>query len=157
MGPMLRWFLFTIAFGLLPFALSMLLNAFGGGRVGAALTSPALLFFAVMVCAAQVSGLLVTLSAEKPIAPSRRDLLSACFGVFLLGGVFSAMLYGVYVNHELNDPGVRWNATCSRVGVKLDGCAEWLNFRMNLFTFSIWVAAFAALVGTWAEWMRSRA
>jgi hypothetical protein len=41
---MLRWLLFAIAFGLLPFALSMLLNEFGGGRVGAALTSPALLF-----------------------------------------------------------------------------------------------------------------
>lgn len=157
MGPMLRWFLFTIAFGLLPFSLSMLLNEFGRGRVGTALTSPALLFFAVMVCAAQVSGLLVTLSGEEQITPSRRDLLSACFGVFLLGGVFSAMLYGVYVNHELNDPGVRWNATCSRGGVKLDACAEWLTFRMNLFTFSVWVAAFAALVGTWTEWMRSRA
>jgi hypothetical protein len=30
MGPMLRWFVFTIAFGLLPFGVSMLLNEFGG-------------------------------------------------------------------------------------------------------------------------------
>jgi hypothetical protein len=141
MGPMLRWFLFTIGFGLLPFALAVVLRELGGGRVGAALTSPALLFFAVMVCAAQVSGLLVTLSAGEPIPRNRRDLLSAFFAVFLLGGVFSAMLYGVYVNHELNDPALRWNTACSRAGGKLDGCADWLTFRMNLFTFSMWVAA----------------
>lgn len=152
---MLRWFVFTIAFGLLPFAVSSLLQTLGAGRFVVALASPALLFFSVMVCAAQLSALLSTFSAGEPLTPARRDVLAGFFAVFLLGAVVCAILYGVIVSHELNDPGVRWATSCARPGLNLAECSGWQTLRLNLFTLSIWVAAFFAVVGTISEWKRS--
>jgi hypothetical protein len=154
MGPMLRWFVFTIAFGLLPFAIGTLQRLLGGHTAGA-LHSPALLFFSVMVCAAQLSGILGTFADAHAVERKEREILSGFFAIFLFGAVVSAILYGTYVRHELNEPALRGSTSCSRPGVKLDGCTEWLNFRMNLFTLSIWVAAFFATMGTVAEWKRS--
>ena len=152
---MLRWFVFTIAFGLLPFGVSTLLQTVEAGRIAVALASPALLFFSVMVCAAQLSALLGTLSAEEPLPPARRDVLAGFFALFLLGAVICAILYGVVVSHELNDPGARWATSCARPGLGLDECPRWQAFRLNLFTLSIWVAAFFAITGTISEWKRS--
>lgn len=155
MGPMLRWFVFTIAFGLLPFGVSILLQSLSEGA-GMVPHSPALLFFAVMICAAQLGAIFGTFLDAQRQGSDNREILSPLFGVFLLGAVFSAAMYGVYMHHELNDPGLRWNTSCSRPGVKVDGCSQWLVFRVNLFTLSVWVAAFAGVVGTWSEWTRSR-
>ena len=85
--------------------------------------APALLFFSVMVCTAQLAGINTTVSGADPLPSRRREILDAFFGLFLLGAVFSAVLYGIYMSHELNDPALQWNASCARPGVKLDGCA----------------------------------
>ena len=156
MGPMLRWFVFTIAFGLLPFSLSGLVQVLSGRAFASVPNAPALLFFSVMVCTAQLAGINTTVSGADPLPSRRREILDAFFGLFLLGAVFSAVLYGIYMSHELNDPALQWNASCARPGVKLDGCAAWLTFRVNVFAVSIWVAASAVVLGTWAEWTRSR-
>jgi len=111
---MLRWFLFTIAFGLLPFGVSVLLQLLSG-RAAMVPHSPALLFFAVMICAAQVGAIFSSFLDAQ--GSHRREILSPLFGVFLLGAVFSAAMYGVYMHHDLNDPGLRWNTSCSRPGV----------------------------------------
>jgi hypothetical protein len=153
MGPMLRWFVFTIAFGLLPFGVAVLLQLLSG-RAAMVPHSPALLFFAVMICAAQVGAIFSSFLDAQ--GSDKREILSPLFGVFLLGAVFSAAMYGVYMHHDLNDPGLQWNTSCSRPGVKVDGCSQWLMFRVNLFTLSVWVAAFAGVLGTWSEWTRSR-
>ncbi len=152
---MLRWFVFTITFGLLPFGVSSLLQTLDAGRIAMALVSPALLFFSVMICAAQLSALLGTLAAQEPLAPARRDLLAGFFALFLLGAVICAILYGVFVSHELNDPGAQWATSCGHPGLNLDECARWQAFRLNLFTLSVWVAAFFAIAGTISEWKRS--
>lgn len=48
MGPMLRWFVFTIGMGLLPFGFSVLLQVLRGVPPNQWQSSPELLFFSVM-------------------------------------------------------------------------------------------------------------
>ncbi|HEY0036892.1 MAG TPA: hypothetical protein VGB66_09415 [Longimicrobium sp.] len=156
MGPMLRWFVFTIAFGLLPFSLSGLVQVLSGRGFASAPDSLALLFFSVMVCTAQLAAIYAALSDADSLSARSREILNAFFGLFLLGAVVSAVMYGIYMSHDLNDPALQWNGTCARGGVNLDACSAWLSFRVNLFALSVWVAAFAGVLGTWSEWIRSR-
>lgn len=166
MGPMLRWFVFTITFGLLPFGFSVLLQALHGSGAGPWQNSPELLFFSVMVCSAQMAEIFTSLTTSSGLLKRRRSLLSWMFCVFLIGGVCSAMLYGVYVDHERS---ARWliQAGCPptreelmMVEVNARGdlaiCKEWLEFQTNLFRFSIWMAVLAAVFGTATEWARTR-
>lgn len=163
---MLRWFVFTITFGLLPFGFSVLLQALHGPDAGPWQNSPELLFFSVMVCSAQMAEIFAALSGGTGLRRRRRTLLSWMFCLFLVGGVCSSMLYGVYVDHERT---ARWlsAAGCPAPGgvpvlrdfpspQVRDACHEWLDFQTNLFRFSIWLAAGAAILGTATEWMRTR-
>jgi hypothetical protein len=151
---MLRWFVFTITFGLLPFGFSVLLQALH------------LLFFSVMVCSAQMAEIFATLSGGKWLRRRKRTLLSWMFCLFLVGGVCSSMLYGVYVDHERSarwlSPG-RCPAPDQPAAMRdvrsppiRDACHEWLDFQTNLFRFSVWIAVGAAILGTVTEWIRTR-
>lgn len=106
MGPMLRWYVFTIALGLLPFGFSATLQTLRGVPPSQWQNSPELLFFSVMLCAAQLGGIFDTLSQGPPPGRLHRSLLGFAFGLFLLAAILSAGLYGVYIDHERGGPDV---------------------------------------------------
>lgn len=163
MGPMLRWVVFTLLFGLLPFALSVLLQLLQGNGVAWWRSTPELLFFSVMVCAVEMGELFGSLSSAEH-RPARPDLLAGAFCLLLLVSVLSSGLYGVHV-HQQRDP--EWIAMASACGPLLQNrgvadaadpstCAAWVVFQGNLFTLSTGVAALVAGVGTVMEWIRMR-
>ena len=90
MGPMLRWFLFTIAMGLLPFGFSGLLRSLRGVPPEKWQNSPELLFFSVMVSASQLGGIFDTLSKRHRYRSPRHVILGFAFGFFLLSAILAA-------------------------------------------------------------------
>jgi hypothetical protein len=162
---MLRWFVFTIAMGLLPFGFSVLLQALRGVPPHEWQSSPELLFFGVIVGASQLDGILAALSSGSESMKAWRTFVSAMFGWFLLSAIVSAALYGVYVDQVRSDPARILGSACAVVkqvpaaadAVAIDDkCTEWLDFQENLFRFSIWMAVTAALLGTTTEWICTR-
>lgn len=155
-----RWFVFTIAMGLLPFGFSALLQTLRGVPPERWQNSPELLFFSVMVCAVQMGEIFTTLASGGEVRSFRRAVLSSAFGMFLLGAILSAALYGVYADHERNDPSVPIGARCasppSAVAPEVHTCTEWLAFQTNLYSFSIGLALLVGSVGTITEWARTR-
>lgn len=163
---MLRWFVFTIGMGLLPFGFSVLLQTLRGIAPGQWQNSPELFFFSSVVCASQLDGIFASLASIKRRAGDReRALLVATFGLFLLGAILAAALYGVYVDHARNDPARVIGATCGVAGGRTpsytlagvqEHCSQWLAFQGNLFTFSLWMAGMLGTWGTITEWIRTR-
>lgn len=157
MGPMLRWFVFTIAMGLLPFGFSVLLQALRGVPPHEWQNSPELLFFSVMVCAAQLGGIFDTISARGRFGRPRHALLSFAFGFFLLAAILSAGLYGVYVDQERSARACGVNTSfTAEAAPYANHCSEWLDFQTNLYKFSIVVAWVVGSFGTVTEWVRTR-
>lgn len=163
---MLRWFVFTIAMGLLPFGFSVLLQALRGVPPAEWQNSPELLFFSLLVSASQLDGVVASLSAGKVDEGTWQTLLGTLFGCFLISAIVSAALYGVYLDHARNDPARVAGMTCeaimgqvprTRAPAEIRGrCAEWLDFQSNLFTLSIWMSVPVGVVGTFTEWTRTR-
>lgn len=166
MGPMLRWFVFTIAMGLLPFGFSILLQVLRGVPPSEWQNSPELLFFSVMVSASQLDGIFASFSSATSGEGRGRGLLNAMFGWFLIASIVAAALYGVYVDHARNDPARVVGSACAAVVGQVPGpghpvgierhCGEWLAFRANLFTLSTWLAGVVGVFGTITEWIRTR-
>ncbi len=166
MGPMLRWFVFTIGMGLLPFGFSVLLQALRGVPPDGWQSSPELLFFSVMVSASQLDGIFTSLSTTRGPEARARALLSAMFGLFLLSGILASAFYGVYVDQARSDPARVIGTACATLLAQPSAagepaamrahCAEWLSFQSNLFTFSAWIAGLAGMIGTMTEWARTR-
>jgi hypothetical protein len=166
MGPMLRWFVFTIAMGLLPFGFSILLQVLRGVPPSDWQNSPELLFFSVMVSASQLDGIFASFSSGPSGEGEGRGLLNAMFGWFLIIAIFAAALYGVYMDHARNDPARVVGSACAAVVRQVSGqghppgierhCGEWLAFRANLFTLSMWMAGLVGITGTISEWIRTR-
>jgi uncharacterized protein (DUF2342 family) len=166
MGPMLRWFVFTMGMGLLPFGFSVLLQVLRGVPPERWQSSPELLFFSVMVSASQLDGISTSLaSPAREGEGGSRGLLSAMFGLFLLCAITTAALYGVYADMGRNDPARVVGSTCVAVVAQAsiasesamrEHCTEWLSFQHNLFTLSMWMAGGLGLMGTLTEWARTR-
>lgn len=166
MGPMLRWFVFTIGMGLLPFGFSVLLQILRSVPPGEWQSSPELLFFSVMVSASQLDGISTSLASPGREGESlTRGLLGAMFGFFLLSAIVTAALYGVYADLGRNDPARVVGAACAAVVAQVpaasdplmrEHCTGWLAFQGNLFTLSMWIAGTIGLMGTLTEWVRTR-
>lgn len=170
MGPMLRWFVFTVGMGLLPFGFSILQQGLRGIPPAQWQNSPELFFFSIVVCAAQLDGIFTTLASPRAAWGDlrvERTLLSTMFGLFLLVAIVAAALYGVYVDQARNDPARVAGAACMAVAGRprlmvpmpdylREHCTEWLSFQANLFTFSTWVAGAVGVLGTVTEWIRTR-
>lgn len=166
---MLRWFVFTIGMGLLPFGFSVLQQALRGIPPAQWQNSPELFFFSIVVCASQLDGIFTSLGSprtKEEDGDGGRALLVPMFGLFLFVAIFAAALYGVYVDQARNDPARVIGAACAAgrgrplpaqlpAGVR-EHCTEWLAFQGNLFTVSTWLAAVIAVIGTAAEWLRTR-
>jgi hypothetical protein len=166
MGPMLRWYVFTIAMRLLPFSFSVLLQCLRGVPPSEWQSSPELLFFSVMVSASQLGGIFATLSSGRGRWGAWPTFLSMMFGLFLISAIISAALYGVYVDQERNLAALAPGLGCAELlgGEVAEGitaslagtCREWLDFQTNLFRFSIWMAGAVGVLGTFTEWVRTR-
>lgn len=158
MGPMLRWYVFTVALGLLPFGFSATLQTLRGVPPSQWQNSPELLFFSVMLCAAQLGGIFDTLSRGPRLGRLRKSLLSFAFGFFLLAAILSAGLYGVYIDHEREVRMCQAANTpfTSPAPMPTGRCAEWLDFQTNLYRFSIVIACIVGSFGTVTEWIRTR-
>lgn len=87
---MLRWFVFTLAMGLLPFGFSALLQTLRGVPPAEWQNSPELLFFSVMVCASQLGGIFETLSQGQVIGRLRKTLLNFGFGFYLIAAILAS-------------------------------------------------------------------
>ena len=163
---MLRWFVFTITMGLLPFGFSVLLQALRGVPPAEWQNSPELLFFSLLVSASQLDGVFASLSSGRVGKGKWQTMLNTLFGCFLVSAIVSAALYGVYLDHARNDPARVAGTTCeaimeqvrrTRAPVEIGGrCAEWLDFQSNLFTLSIWMSVLVGVAGTFTEWTRTR-
>lgn len=163
MGPMLKWFVFTVGAGLLPFAFSAFMRTVYGRTGDGAYNSPELLFFALMVSAVALGEIHGNSGSRW-----RRQRFGVCFAILLFGVVTSAALYGVYVSHEQHSPGARVGVDCrifsaGASGAKLAvgeelrlACGEWLDVQSALFLISIWVAVGAGVFTTCIEWHRAR-
>ncbi|HEX2079394.1 MAG TPA: hypothetical protein VHG08_16835 [Longimicrobium sp.] len=171
MSRMLKWFLFTGFFGLLPFGFSVLFKSLREPH-GVLESSPELLFFSIVVSAAGVAELV----GNMPEHGWKKVLLAAGGAVLLAGAVISASLYGVYVDHTFNTPGRELGLNCSlfdpqenlhgRVGgltadslrasvrTIAEDCREWMDFQRRVFKLSIWLALALGFVGTVCEWHR---
>ena len=158
MGPMLRWFIFTIAMGLLPFGFSGMLQTLRGVPPEEWQNSPELLFFSVMVSASQLGGIFDTLMHSRRYGRRQHVLLSFAFGFFLLAAILSSGLYGVYVDHERSARACQSASAAITVDQAVDPgyCTEWLDFQTNLYNFSIVVAGIVGSFGTVTEWVRTR-
>lgn len=165
MRPMLRWFVFTVGFGLLPFGFSILLAALERGSVLPVRRSPELLFFAVMVAGVQLGALLTEPPAEH--GQGRGNWLMWVNGFFLLMSIMAAGLYGVYVDRERNLSPLCRQATQNGTEIlaavppmaergNLDRCPEQVRFLENVFLISVWLAIVFLALGTLAEWHRTR-
>lgn len=155
---MLRWFVFTIAMGLLPFGFSALLQTLRGVAPGEWQNSPELLFFSVMVCASQLGGIFETLARRQVRGRVRRTLLSFGFGFYLVAAIRVSGLYGVYIDRERSAPrchGANASFT-SRGPAHASECRGWLDFQTNLYRFSIVIAGVAGGFGMVTEWVRTR-
>jgi len=155
---MLRWFVFTIAMGLLPFGFSALLQTLRGVPPGEWQNSPELLFFLVMVCASQLGGIFETLAGRHVHGRVRRTLLSFGFGFYLIASILASGLYGVYIDHERSAPGCHGtNASFTSGGTAhASECRDWLDFQTNLYRLSIVIAGVAGGFGMVTEWVRTR-
>lgn len=166
MGPMLRWFVFTIAMGLLPFGFSVLLQALRGLPPGQWQNSPELLFFSVMVSASQLDGIFSSLASPRGGEVASRTVPSAMFGSFLVSAILAAALYGVYADQARSDPARVIGTACATIlsqppaapdpAAMRTQCTGWLNYQANLFTFSLWMAGVLGMMGTFTEWTRTR-
>lgn len=163
---MLRWYVFTIAMGLLPFGFSVLLQTLRGVPPAEWQSSPELLFFSMLVSAAQLDGAFTARAEPQNGHDGWPALLGAMFGCFLVTSILSAALYGVYVDHARDDPARGAGSTCEMVVRYAGGtrypdevrhrCGEWLDFQANLFTLSTWMSCAVGVAGTLAEWARTR-
>lgn len=146
MGSLLRWFVFSVGFGLLPFAFSVLLRLLHGEPPELVQNAPELLFFALMLAAIQM-GECVAENGRAGGSRARRDVV---FSFFLLIGICAAVMYGVYVQ-------ALRGAECPANGAGTHPpCVGWVTFQSNVFSLSAWTAAFAAVVGTIVEATRTR-
>lgn len=137
MGPLLRWFVFSVGFGLLPFAFSVLLRLLHGEPPALVRNAPELLFLALMLSAIQMGESAGAGRSGRRLAQRMRSL-SFCF--FLLLAIFAAVAYGVYVQ------GTRETECPSTLTPR--ACRDPSTFESNVFSLSMWIAAMAAAVGT---------
>lgn len=171
MSRMLKWFLFTGFFGLLPFGFYVLFKSLREPD-GALESSPELLFFSIVVSAAGVAELVGNLPAHR----WRKVILASGGAVLVAGAVVSACLYGVYVDHTFNTPGRELGLNCSlfdpqanlrgqvgeltanslRASVQTltEDCREWMDFQRRVFRLSIWLAIGLGFIATVCEWLR---
>ncbi|HEU0015601.1 MAG TPA: hypothetical protein VFQ45_18130 [Longimicrobium sp.] len=155
MGPMLRWFVFTIGFGLLPFGFRLLLEALHSSRVEPWNNTPELLFFCVMVCGVEMGEIFCTFSSETEMGPVRARALSIAFCVLMLFAFIAAGLYGIYMDQER----LRLLAAteCARMcATSINGGVDALDFQQNVYRLSIWLSALLGVGATALEWLRTR-
>ena len=92
-----RWFTFSVAFSLLPFATSVVLRWLTGTFEWAALHgSPELLFCSLMVSAVALGDLFELNKRIGGDAP-----LQLLFSIFVIGVIGSAILYGAFVYDQI--------------------------------------------------------
>lgn len=154
MGPMLRWFVFSIGFALLPFSFRLVMLRLRGVPGTGPQNAPELLFFSVMICAGQIADIFTALTGRAGFKRRRRRLLGLLLGLFLLGSVMCAALYGVYVDHQRYRPAPLLQE--NEVHRELDIRAEWIAFERNLFGASVYLAVAFGVAGTFAVWLRTR-
>jgi hypothetical protein len=154
MRPLLRWLVFNVGFGLLPFGFSILLGLLHGEAPRFVQNAPELLFFTLMLCAIQMG--------ESFAAPGggngrRGTLRDAAFCGFLLVGVITAALYGVYVQAARGmAPAGGGNACAAASPEPGRACAGWVTFQSNVFSLSVVLAVAIGIAGTAAQWIRTR-
>jgi hypothetical protein len=125
-------------------------------------SAPELLFFTVMVCAVEMGEILGTAAKEPEQMRRARGALPTMFCILLIGGLISAVCYGVYVAGEFGDVG-RMSSACagaatasSSGGQALSAsCKEWIVFQGNLLRFSGWMALFFGAAATITETFRT--
>lgn len=94
---LVRWFTFGVMFALIPLLWSLLIRYFTGKLTfAAAAESPEILFFSLMVDATSLADLndVARPRTKRDLVDLMRDILWAAL---LLGAVFSAIFYGVFL------------------------------------------------------------
>jgi hypothetical protein len=141
MGPLLRWFVFNVAFGLLPFVFSVLLRLLHGEPPELVQNAPELLFLSLMLSAVQMGEAFGDGVAPARASRSPGGLWSAVFCAFLLVAITSAVVYGLYVQAR-------------RESVGADP-TRWVTFQSNVFSLSVVLAVVVVAGGTGAELART--
>lgn len=153
MGPLLRWFVFNVAFGLLPLAFSVLLRLLHGESPDLVQNAPELLFFTLMLCAIQMGESAGSTAGGPPGGTMVRATRDAAFCGFLLVGILTAVVYGVYVQ-ALRGLGSAVVSPCGAAAGP--ACTQWVTFQSNVFNLSLGLALIVGVAGTFAELLRMR-
>lgn len=156
MGPMLRWFVFTIGFGLLPFGFAVLLDRLHDPSAIELNNSPELLFFCVMTSAVEMGAIFTTLAGKPELPVWRSSFLGVMFPILLLMAIMAAALYGIYIDQERAERFLL-KTDCTRVCANGGHAGlDALDFQTNLFKLSLWLSGLLAVAATLTEWVRTR-
>jgi len=165
MGPVAKWFVFTIVAGLIPYGLVVSQHHRNTGEWTFP-PSPELLFLAV-IAFATVLGEIQESDQERRRAPRFRTHYAV---LMIFGVVLSAAAYGAFVGGSMTSPGRRAGVDCAAV---IDGaepgaasprieadsvrgalarrwgseCGEWHAVQLRAFHESIWIAGCATALG----------
>lgn len=160
MGPRAKWLLLTVIFGLLPYGAACFVSYLQDPAASPFRNSPELLFFSLLVCAAALGELL---DEDRPryLRGGGGGMRSAALVVFFVGVAVSALLYGIYLYHDMSSPGLEAGLDCATVatwptdavvtwGAEWGArCGKWVERQTIIFRVSVGMAVgfgFAATV-----------
>lgn len=161
MGPISKWFLFVLAFGLLPYGLSVFFAWLSRADLVTP-HSPELLFFSLMVSASALGELW-----DRKKGGRRQWFFTYAVPGLIILVAASASLWGAYAYHTHNEPAKRFGAICTdpaagsseprntsrnnsgdhSVSLR-ELCREWRAMEAGLFNTSCIIALLVGLGGT---------
>lgn len=125
MGPTAKWILLTLIFGLLPYGAACFVSYIQNPAASPFRNSPELLFFSLLVCASAL-GELLDENQPRYLRGGGGGMRSVALVVFFVGVAVSALLYGIYLYHDMSSPGLEAGLDCATVAaLSTDTAAPW--------------------------------
>lgn len=164
MGPRAKWVLLTLIFGLLPYGAACFVGYVRYPDASPFRNSPELLFFSLMVSASAL-GELMDENQFRSLRGGGGGMRSFALVVFFAGAAVSALLYGIYLYHDMASPGLEAGLDCATVATWPSGeealwgtdwskrCVRWMRVRTAIFRVSVGMAVLLGFGATITAWL----